>query len=163
MLFCSSRIRLLITNLNVVTQWCAEQIYRHYCTQYTSNKNHINQSVNYQIQHKEEAQKMLVFTQKSVFWTAQSQKKFQGFPQTFPKFQQNPRTIQDVPGFSRTGGNYDILYILYSEYKIYSILHTYINMNASKGSVSVLTGCLFSIILFTPVEKITFCYAPTDY
>ena len=65
-------------------------VYRHYCIQYTSNENQSSQSVNCQIQHTEEARKMLVFTQKSLL-DCLTTKKFQDFPGLFSNF----RTFQD--------------------------------------------------------------------
>ena len=82
------------------------RIYRHYCIQYTPNENQSSQSVKCQIQHTEEARKMLVF--RNFSFGLFDQKEIQGFFRTFLKFQQNSRTFQDVPGlFSNSSTFYD--------------------------------------------------------
>ena len=117
MQFHSSRIRLLISNLNIWISSASDvlRIYRHYCIQYTWNENQNSQwTARFNIQRKPEKCWRLL---RNLSFRLFDHKKIPGIFQDFPKisaeFQDFPglsKTLfkfQNFPGLSRTGGSHE--------------------------------------------------------
>ena len=93
MQFHSWRIRLLIANLNIVTQWCAENIDTIPFNIPQMKITAVNQwTATFTIQKKPQKYWCLLRNFSSELF---DHKKFQNCSRTFPKFQQNSRTFQD--------------------------------------------------------------------
>ena len=99
MQFHSSRIRLLISNLNIWISSASDvlRIYRHYCIQYNWNENQNSQwTARFNIQRKPEKCWRLL---RNLSFRLFDHKKIPGIFQDFPKISAE---FQDFPGLSKT-------------------------------------------------------------
>ena len=98
MQFRGSRIRLIIANLNIVTQWCAENINIIASNIPQMKIIAVSQwTARFNMQRKPEK---CWFLLRNLSFGLFDHKKIPGLFQDFPKFQQNYRTFQDFPGLS---------------------------------------------------------------
>ena len=100
MQFCSSRIRLLMAKLNIAIQWCAEYLWTLLYPIYLKWKS--KQLVSELLDSTYRGSpKNGVYLEISLLHYL-TKKKSQVFSRTFPKFHQNSRTFQDLPGMVGT-------------------------------------------------------------
>ena len=110
MQFRSSKIRLLTTNLNIVTQWCAEYILTLLHSIYLKWNSQQLVSELPDSTYRGSLKNVCVYLEFSLL-DCLTTKKFQNFSKISVKFQDLPRTLlkfKDFPELTRTGGNHEL-------------------------------------------------------